>query len=206
MTRRATLGSSRTPHATPAIGAESASPADRLPASKTLEGVIPSSVEYTRLEFLRTAGSVALFAAMGITVSACGVTNTNDDSEEGGGSGGGGGTDTGVTVTGSIVTIDLTKSGGQPLAPSGGWLLNTQAGILAVNINGSVIRAFTNVCTHSGCPNSWEFGNSLFTCTCHNSKFNTAGEVVQGPATRDLDEYTVSRNGNIVTIDKATPA
>lgn len=188
MTKRAKLGSSGSLSATSTLA--------------TKEFDLPDTVEFTRLEFLRTAGSAALFAALGISVASCGVTNTNDEGDGDGQSGGGGGS-TGITVNGSIVTIDLGTSTGQPLAPAGGWLLSTQAGILAVNIDGTTIRAFTNVCTHASCDNSWEFSSSVFTCTCHNSKFNTAGEVIQGPATRDLAEFSVSRNGNIVTIDKA---
>ena len=155
---------------------------------------------FSREEFLRTAGSAALFAALGITVSACGGTSTDPGIDDDNGDSGGAGN--GITVNGSTVTIDLTSNAGKPLASSGGWLLSTAAGILAVNVDGATIRAFSNVCTHSGCPDSWQFTGGEFVCTCHNSKFNTAGEVTAGPADRNLPEYAVSRNGNTVTITK----
>lgn len=156
----------------------------------------------SRQEFLRTAGSAALFAALGITVTACGGTSTDPGIDEDGDGTNGGGSGNGITINGSTVVIDLTSDAGKPLGSSGGWLLSTAAGILAVNVDGSTIRAFSNVCTHSGCPDSWQFTSGQFVCTCHNSKFNTAGEVVEGPANRNLPEYAVSRNGNTVTITK----
>jgi cytochrome b6-f complex iron-sulfur subunit len=154
--------------------------------------------EISRSMFLRTAGSTALFASLGVPfLISCSGTVTDPDQD---GSGDGGGN--GITINGNIVTIDVTKSGGQSLASAGGWLLNTSAGIIAVNLDGATIRAFTNVCTHSNCSDSWQFSNNLFICTCHDSRFNTSGEVVKGPADRDLREYEVSRNGSIITITK----
>jgi len=161
----------------------------------------PTQNEIDRREFLRTAGSVALFAALGITITSCSGTATDSGLEPPDNSGDGQGN--GITISGNTITIDLTKSGGAPLASSGGWLANEKGGFIAVNVDGSTIRAFTNVCTHSKCTNAWTFSNSLFICTCHDSRFNTSGKVVSGPANDDLKEFSVSRNGNLVTITKS---
>lgn len=167
-----------------------------LTTDSKLETTMESSID--RREFLRTAGSAALFAALGITVTSCSGTATDPGLEPPDNTNG-----NGITISGNTITIDLTKSGGAPLANSGGWIANEDGGFIAVNVDGSVIRAFTNVCTHSNCTNAWTFSNSLFICTCHDSRFNTSGEVVSGPANADLKEFSVSRNGNTVTITKS---
>jgi len=155
--------------------------------------------DVSRKDFLRTAGSTALFAALGISFVGCDVTGTPDDdtiTDPPNGSG------SGITVSGNVTTIDLTKSDTSVLAGQGGWLLIGQSQLLAVNVDGDTIRAFTSVCTHAGCATSWAFSNNLFTCNCHGSQFNTSGGVVRGPASADLQEFSVERSGNIVTITK----
>ena len=64
----------------------------------------------------------------------------------------------------------------------------------------SEIRAFTSVCTHEGCARDWVFGRGVFTCTCHSSKFNYRGEVVAVPADKNLAEFSVTQEGDILTI------
>jgi cytochrome b6-f complex iron-sulfur subunit len=60
------------------------------------------------------------------------------------------------------------------------------------------IRAVSAVCTHLGC--TLEKTTEGFECPCHGSCYNLLGEVVTGPAPRDLTWYRVSRNpdGKIV--------
>lgn len=156
---------------------------------------------YTRKDFLRTAGSTVLFAALGISVASCSsVTDAGDN--------GTGGeidpTDPGspITIDGNTITLDLGSDELANLREQGGWLLIGDANTLVVNVDGELIRAFTSVCTHAGCSTNWQFNGSRFTCTCHNSQFNTSGEVVQGPANRDLDEFSVEIDGNEVIITK----
>jgi len=105
----------------------------------------------------------------------------------------------GITISGNTVQVNLTIQ--NKLAASGGWLLITSAKTLVANLNGTYV-ALTSVCTHSGCFDSWSFTNSRFTCTCHNSIFDTAGKVVQGPAGQPLDVYSTSVSGSTLTINK----
>ena len=105
----------------------------------------------------------------------------------------------GITISGNTVQVNLTIQ--NKLAVSGGWLLITSAKTLVANLNGTYV-ALTSVCTHSGCFDSWSFTNSRFTCTCHNSIFDTAGKVVQGPAGQPLDVYSTSVSGSTLTINK----
>lgn len=105
----------------------------------------------------------------------------------------------GITISGNTVQVNLSIQ--NKLAASGGWLLITSAKTLVANLNGTYV-ALTSVCTHSGCFDSWSFTNSRFTCTCHNSIFDTAGKVVQGPAGQPLDVYSTSVSGSTLTINK----
>ncbi|MDA1268825.1 MAG: Rieske (2Fe-2S) protein [Bacteroidetes bacterium] len=105
----------------------------------------------------------------------------------------------GITVSGSVVKIDLTIQ--TRLATAGGWLLIESAKTLVANLNGNFV-ALTSVCTHSGCFDRWAFANNRFTCTCHNSIFDTAGAVLQGPAAQPLVAYSTSVSGTTLTVTK----
>lgn len=160
---------------------------------------------FDRKRFLKTAGSTALFAFLGIGFYGCSSSTSanddnivneppDDDSED----------ESGITITnnGNTITIDLTINDASSLNSSGGWLLITAASTLVVNVDGSLLRAFTSVCTHQGCSTDWSFSDSLFICNCHDSRFNTGGEVVRGPASSDLEEFNISVEDDIVTITK----
>ncbi|MDR9447329.1 MAG: Rieske (2Fe-2S) protein [Balneolaceae bacterium] len=171
-----------------------------MPSTKpSLPQQVATDKALDRSSFLRTAGSCALVIAMGLPIAGCSVTDSEgeevpDDTPATG--------DNGITVEGNTVTIDLTKEGGQPLASSGGWLVSSAAGIIALNIDGTLIRAFTNSCPHQGINNQWNYSNGTLICNAHGSAFDNNGSVVNGPAESDLTEYSVSRDGNIVTITK----
>lgn len=156
----------------------------------------------SRKDFLRTAGSAALFAALGISVTSCGSpTDPNGDNTAPGPNPPPGGS-TGIVVEGNKITINLNNSSTSGLKNSGGWLLITQAQTIVVNVDGTIIRAFSSVCTHEGCTTNWQFSGGVFECTCHGSRFNTAGQVIRGPAVTNLPEYTVTRSGDTVVIQK----
>ena len=160
-----------------------------------------NNADVTRKDFLKTAGSAALFAALGIGFSACSsptapeVTPPPATTPPTG--------STGITVNGNQVSLNLNTTNTERLKASGGWLLITQAQVIAVNVDGTTIRAFSSVCTHQGCATNWQFSGGIFECTCHGSLFNTSGQVVRGPAATNLPEYNVTRSGDTVTITKS---
>ena len=48
------------------------------------------------------------------------------------------------------------------------------------------IAAFSRTCTHLGCKVSLPDGTGTLYCSCHGSGFNSAGEVLTGPAPQPL--------------------
>ena len=107
-----------------------------------------------------------------------------------------------IQVDGNRVVLNLDHPDLEDMNSAGGWRLITSASVLAVNVDGNTIRAFTSVCTHAQCDTNWDFRDEEFICGCHLSKFNTNGEVIKGPATADLQEFDVTLDQNIATILK----
>lgn len=54
-----------------------------------------------------------------------------------------------------------------------------------------VVRCFQSICPHLGCGIDFVPGRSSFECPCHNAVFSVSGEVVSGPAPRDMDGLQV---------------
>lgn len=170
------------------------------PKDGNVEGIIEYLPDgYTRKDFLRTAGSVALFAALGISFTACSSKSEESNNIVGGNLNEPKG---GIVVSGNKITIDTTSTEGASIAKSGGWLLIVSAQTLVVNVDGNLVRAFTSICPHASCDRNWSYQNDQFRCTCHDSRFTNAGVRVSGPATRNLAEFAVVKSGNTVTITK----
>jgi cytochrome b6-f complex iron-sulfur subunit len=165
----------------------------------------------TRKEFLRKASAGALISFFGINLFACSENPTDSGgSDNGGGDNGGGnsGGDTtpGLTIDGDTITIEKGTEAGDKIDATGDFYNITDASVMLINIDGSEVRAFTNVCTHQQCTTSWSYGSDRLQCACHGSQFDENGNVVSGPATRPLTEYVVTQDDSAITVDKSQTA
>lgn len=63
--------------------------------------------------------------------------------------------------------------------------------------------AVSRRCTHLGCTVNFHEKEKIIECPCHQSRFTTTGEVLRGPATRNLSSFGVEKlegGGYLVTI------
>lgn len=63
------------------------------------------------------------------------------------------------------------------------------------------VVALSSLCTHQGCTVDWK--ESEFVCPCHQSKFSTEGEVLDGPASDPLKTFEAMVEGDAVLVKVA---
>ena len=51
--------------------------------------------------------------------------------------------------------------------------------------DGNINLVYTT-CTHMGCEVEWNSGDRSWDCTCHGSRFDVGGDVIEGPAKKAL--------------------
>ncbi len=73
--------------------------------------------------------------------------------------------------------------------------------LIVLRLSNTEISAFSSKCTHQGCQVNLP-SNGVAVCPCHNSRFDTSGKVVSGPATKDLTKYSAILSGNFIYIDR----
>ena len=104
---------------------------------------------------------------------------------------------------GSLITagpVDEFPAGSVTHIPSGRFYL--------VRLADSGFLAIYQRCTHLGCnvnANAWDQGQASFVCPCHNSQFNTEGEVLNPPAPRPLDIFQITIEDGLVKVDTSRP-
>lgn len=148
----------------------------------------------SRRGFLRTSCSAAALLALGWNVAGCDATEPTVDAEPPA-------PGDGIRIEGDTITLDLSGTKTQGLKQAGNALFIASAHTIVINAAGT-LRAFTSICTHEGCDVE-HFQNNRLTCFCHGSQFDTSGAVLQGPASRPLAQYAVTRDGDTVTIKQA---
>jgi glycine/D-amino acid oxidase-like deaminating enzyme/nitrite reductase/ring-hydroxylating ferredoxin subunit len=75
-----------------------------------------------------------------------------------------------------------------PIEPGRGAVFKDGGEQLAVSrsVDGE-LTALSAVCTHLGCIVDWNTIDQTWDCPCHGSRFDHAGRVLAGPATKDLE-------------------
>jgi len=103
-----------------------------------------------------------------------------------------------------IITIDLTLQQNQALAMIGGAIaleanILDEKGLLVIREGATSVKAFSRECTHNQCQTG-AFQNGVSECPCHGSRYDSNGQVIQGPAPDPLKQYNAELSGNIITI------
>jgi len=101
-------------------------------------------------------------------------------------------------ANGNSNEIDLSKPENSALNTTGGFLIF--GNIIVINTGNNTFVALSKVCTHNGCNVTYNSSNNNLPCPCHGSLFSIDGSVLNGPASTPLKKYTVTKNGNILTI------
>jgi len=94
--------------------------------------------------------------------------------------------------------INMDETAFSALNNEGGFVVTS--GIIIANSDGDNFVAVSSICTHNACTVGYSVQNNNFPCPCHGSVFNANGSVANGPATQALKRYTVTKEGNILTI------
>ena len=154
------------------------------------------SLTESRRKFLEKTGASIVIATFGSTFfTACSSTEDPDPVAPNPP----GNSSNGIIISGNTISINLSLQ--TALNTPGNWLLIENARTLVANINGSFI-ALTSVCTHLSCDKNWTFTSNRFTCTCHNSVFDSDGRVLQGPASQPLTKYGTQVNGTTLVVTR----
>ncbi len=97
------------------------------------------------------------------------------------------------------------------LGPADGYPLGSVTPVEAgrfylVRLDDSGFMAIYRRCTHLGCAVPYDPGEGKFVCPCHGSAFTQDGEVLNQPAPRPLDLFTLSINAEgEILIDTGLP-
>ncbi len=147
-----------------------------------------------RRVFLQKMGALAVMSSFGMSffASCSSEEDMGPDQDQNLGNG--------INVTAEKVTIDLEKQ--NQLKSAGGWILVLEARMLVVNVDGNSFSALTSVCTHSGCDRNWALNQNQFICSCHGSRFDLQGNVLNGPATRPLSTFATKIEGNVLVVTR----
>ena len=160
------------------LGVEGRRHASYLARRRSRKG---AELEYSRRGFLKSLGAfgalvgfVALLSSNKIPVS--GTTTTTTTAAQGGLPAGAIANKSSLTV-GTPVFFDYPSSG--------------YRNMLVLQADGSLL-AFSILCTHVCCTLEYDPALKELGCPCHGSIFDSSGKVVQGPASVDLPQVTLS--------------
>ncbi|HEY4196841.1 MAG TPA: Rieske 2Fe-2S domain-containing protein [Mucilaginibacter sp.] len=147
-----------------------------------------------RQEFLSKLGLGLVVVCTGCSLASCGSGSKGNDP----GPSTGGGDPHPIQGSGNLFSVDLSSQ----LTSIGDSTVSN--GIILVRVaSGNTANAFTAVqvaCTHQGTSINYNANQGIFICPLHGSEFSKSGSVVLGPASKPLQKYTVTIDGNNLTV------
>lgn len=139
-----------------------------------------------RRKFLTEMGqATAAVCSIGFLASC----SKSDDNSTPGPGGGGGSTKLTANLDTELTSVGSSKISGNTI------VVRTAAGNTP-----SSFSALSLICTHEQCTVAYDAADNDFKCPCHGSEYSISGAVTQGPAAAALTKYTVSINGNTLTV------
>ena len=89
----------------------------------------------------------------------------------------------------------LTMPSVEELQPGEGAIVRADGDkVAAYRDDDGVLHAVSPVCTHMGCLVAFNTAEKSWDCPCHGSRFSYDGEVLSGPAVKDLDTKDLSQS------------
>jgi glycine/D-amino acid oxidase-like deaminating enzyme/nitrite reductase/ring-hydroxylating ferredoxin subunit len=86
------------------------------------------------------------------------------------------------------VASTLSRRHADDLAPGEAAIVHGADGkVAAYRDESGTVHACSAACTHLGCEVAWNTAERTWDCPCHGSRFAYTGEVIEGPATADLE-------------------
>jgi cytochrome b6-f complex iron-sulfur subunit len=76
----------------------------------------------------------------------------------------------------------------------------TEGRLFVANAGGHLF-ALSQKCTHLGCRVPFCESSGRFECPCHGSKYDLAGEWIEGPAPRGMDRYELRLENGVLVAD-----
>lgn len=147
-----------------------------------IDAFLKVSATGSRRDLFRSIGLVALGGGSAAVLAACSGPGSNS------------GPGSGASTPSGPLTIPKSD------VPKGSGMI--KGGYIVTQPTAGTFKAFSNICTHQGCPIT-EIQGDTITCNCHGSQFGLNGSVKRGPASRPLTKAKITPDGNKLDVSGA---
>jgi len=136
----------------------------------------------SRKEFITQVGAGAAMILLPACFATCKKSSTSSSSSSN-------------TTTSVDFTVSVASGA---LASNGGYLV--QNGVIIARTMSGTYLAVAAACTHERTNVQYSGSSNTFICPNHGAKFDATGKVINGPATKALQQYNTSLNGTTLRV------